>query len=106
MGAATIVGGLPAEVIQRIVRQYYGRFRLCYENGLRNNPNLQGRVTIRFLIGTDGKLQGPAQVDKRTTLPDNKVNSCIKAAFQQLRFPQPKQGTVRVSYPIILTPAS
>ena len=27
------------EVIQRIVRQNYGRFRLCYENGLRNNPD-------------------------------------------------------------------
>src|SRR4029079_11875655 len=32
---------LPPEVIQRIVRQNFGRFRLCYENGLRNNPNLQ-----------------------------------------------------------------
>jgi len=30
---------------------YGRRFRLCYENGLRNNPNLQGRVSVRFVIG-------------------------------------------------------
>ena len=40
----SVSGRLPPEVIQRIVRQNFGRFRLCYENGLRNNPNLQGRV--------------------------------------------------------------
>ena len=33
-------GRLPAEVIQRIVRQNFGRFRLCYEAGLRGNPSL------------------------------------------------------------------
>ena len=35
-------GRIPREVIQRIVRQNFGRFRLCYENSLRSNPNLQG----------------------------------------------------------------
>ena len=41
----TVGGHLPAEVIQRIVRQNFGRFRLCYENGLRTNPKLAGQVT-------------------------------------------------------------
>ncbi len=43
-GATQVNGRLPPEVIQRIVRQNFGRFRLCYENGMRNNPDLQGRV--------------------------------------------------------------
>jgi hypothetical protein len=34
MGATTVSGRLPPEVIQRIVRQNYGRFRMCYEQGL------------------------------------------------------------------------
>ena len=46
-GATQVNGRLPPEVIQRIVRQNFGRFRLCYENGLRNNPNLQGRVSVQ-----------------------------------------------------------
>src|SRR5262249_37300578 len=40
-GPTTVTGNLPPEVVQRIVRQNFGRFRLCYENGLRNNPTLQ-----------------------------------------------------------------
>ena len=56
MGATSVSGRLPPEVIQRIVRQNFGRFRLCYENGLRNNPNLQGRVAVRFVIGREGDV--------------------------------------------------
>src|SRR5689334_9657332 len=52
-------GRLPPEVIQRIVRQNFGSFRLCYENSLRNCPNLQGRVAVRFVIDSDGSVKQP-----------------------------------------------
>jgi len=55
MGATTVNGRLPPEVIQRIVRQNFGRFRLCYEDGLRKNPTLQGRVAIKFVIDRGGR---------------------------------------------------
>jgi len=32
----------PPEVIQRVVHASYPNFRLCYEDGLGNSPNLQG----------------------------------------------------------------
>ncbi|MBL8607517.1 MAG: hypothetical protein JNL38_09365, partial [Myxococcales bacterium] len=47
-GAPVVRGGLPVEVIQRVVRMSFGRFRLCYEEGLRTNPNLAGTVTVRY----------------------------------------------------------
>ncbi|MFS8071890.1 MAG: AgmX/PglI C-terminal domain-containing protein, partial [Byssovorax sp.] len=56
MGATTVTSGLPPEVIQRIVRQNFGRFRLCYEAGLRSNPSLSGRVATKFVIGRDGAV--------------------------------------------------
>ena len=68
MGSTTVNGRLPPEVIQRIVRQNYGRFRLCYENGLRNNPNLQGRVSVRFVIGRDGSVSNVGNAG--SDLPD------------------------------------
>src|SRR5690242_9503044 len=37
-------GQLPPEVIQKIVREHYAVFQKCYEDGLRHNPNLKGRV--------------------------------------------------------------
>src|SRR5262245_1051944 len=43
-------------MIQRRMRASFGRFRVCYENGLRNCPNLQGRVAVRFVIAKDGTV--------------------------------------------------
>jgi hypothetical protein len=104
MGATQVTGRLPPEVIQRIVRQNYGRFRLCYENGLRNNPNLEGRVSVRFVIGRDGSVSqvGNAGSD----IPDGGVISCVTQAYYGLSFPQPEGGIVTVVYPIIFSPGS
>jgi hypothetical protein len=101
MGAVSVSGRLPPEVIQRIVRQNFGRFRLCYENGLRTNPALEGRVVVRFVIGRDGHV---ANVAGSGDLPDPAVRSCIVRAFNGLSFPEPEGGIVTVSYPIVLSP--
>ena len=101
-GAASTSGRLPPEVIQRIVRQNFGRFRLCYENGLRSNPNLQGRVSVRFVIGRDGAV---SQVGNGgSDMPDGGVVSCVVRAFYGLSFPQPEGGIVTVVYPINFAP--
>jgi hypothetical protein len=102
MGATTVNGRLPPEVIQRIVRQNYGRFRLCYENGLRNNPNLQGRVSVRFVIGRDGSVSNVGNAG--SDLPDPGVVSCVTRAYYGLSFPQPEGGIVTVVYPIMFSP--
>ena len=94
-------GRLPSDVIQRIVRQNFGRFRACYEIGLRTNPNLEGRVTARFVIGRDGAV---SNVSAGGDLPDSTVKSCVASAFYGLSFPSPENGIVTVSYPIMLTP--
>lgn len=101
-GTTTVSGRLPPDVIQRIVRQNYGRFRACYEIGLRSNPNLEGRVTARFVIGSDGAV---SNVSAGGDLPDAQVKSCVASAFYGLSFPTPEGGIVTVSYPIMLTPS-
>jgi len=95
-------GRLPAEVIQRIVRQNFGRFRLCYEAGLRSNPGLSGRVATKFVIGRDGAVAQAS--DAGSDLPDQQVVSCVVRSFHNLSFPQPEGGIATVTYPIILTP--
>jgi hypothetical protein len=100
-GEATVSGRLPPDVIQRIVRQNFGRFRSCYEIGLRSNPNLEGRVVARFVIGRDGAV---SNVSAGGDLPDSKVRSCVASAFYGVAFPSPENGIVTVSYPIMLTP--
>jgi hypothetical protein len=102
MGVTTVKGQLPAEVIQRIVRQNHGRFRLCYEGGLRNNPALQGRVEVRFVIGRDGAVSSVS--NGNSDLPDARAVQCVVQAYYGLSFPQPEGGIVTVVYPIMFSP--
>ncbi len=101
-GAAQVNGRLPPEVIQRIVRQNFGRFRMCYENGLRNNPALQGRVAVRFVIDREGAVS--AVSDGGSDIPDRGVASCVVRSFGGLSFPKPEGGIVTVVYPIVFSP--
>ena len=97
-GQTTVSGRLPPEVIQRIVRQNFGRFRLCYERGLQANPELGGRVLVSFVIDRQGAVSTVA--DGGSDLPDRAVVSCVVRSFSGLSFPQPEGGIVTVRYPI------
>jgi hypothetical protein len=99
-----VSGRLPPEVIQRIVRQNFGRFRLCYENGLRASPSLTGRVAVRFVIGRDGAVSNVA--NGGSDLPDPTTVGCVVRAFYGLSFPQPENGIVTVTYPILFSPGA
>jgi hypothetical protein len=103
VGVLDLKGHLPPEVIQRIVRQNYGRFRLCYENGLRNNPSLHGRVEVRFVIGRDGAVSNVS--NGNSDMPDSSVVKCVVSAYYGLSFPQPDSGIVTVVYPIMFSPS-
>ena len=102
LGTTQVSGRLPPEVIQRIVRQNYGRFRMCYEQGLARNPNLEGRVAVRFVIGRDGAVSNVA--NGGSDLADEGVVSCVVRAYYGLGFPQPEGGIVTVVYPIMFSP--
>ncbi len=101
-GAPTVDGRLPPEVVSRIVRQSFGRFRLCYEAGLRTNPRLMGAVKTRFTIGRDGNV-ATAQ-DGGSTLPDASTVACVVRSFSKLSFPPPEGGLATVTYPIVFSP--
>lgn len=101
-GGASVSGRVPPEVVQRIVRQRFGSFRACYEAGLRSNPNLQGRVSVRFVIASDGRVSTAA--NGGSDMPDASVVSCVVRAFGGLVFPQPEGGIVTVVYPMVFTP--
>jgi tetratricopeptide (TPR) repeat protein len=98
MGASSVSGRMPPEVIQRIVRQNYGKMRLCYEQGLKRNPNVGGRVSVSFVVGRDGSVNNATNAGSE--LPDIAVVNCILGAFRGLSFPQPEGGVVKVTMPI------
>lgn len=104
VGTSQVNGHLPSEVIQRVVRQNFGRFKFCYQDGLRSDPSLQGRVTVRFVIGRDGAISSVQ--NGGSDLPNAGVVSCVVRAFYGLSFPAPESGIVTVTYPIVFSPSN
>ena len=102
LAEASVRGRLPPAVIRRIVRQSVGRFLLCYKKGLAKNPTLKGRVTVRFVIGRDGRV---SNISGGGDMPDGGVVSCVTRAFYSMSFPQPDAGIVTVSQPLVFSPA-
>lgn len=101
-GAIHVTGRIPQEVIQRIVHQNYGRFRLCYESGLQRDTKLRGLVQVTFDIDGSGNVEKVR--DAGSHLTDPRVVQCIVQGFNNLSFPQPESGTVTVVYTVTLSP--
>jgi hypothetical protein len=102
MGATSVNGRVPPEVIQRIVREHFAGMRGCYEAGLARDPSLKGKVVVRFVIGNDGTVTSVA--DAGSDLPDPATKTCVFAAFSALSFPAPEAGVVTVTYPLQFMP--
>jgi hypothetical protein len=97
-------GHVPPDVIQRVVRENFGRLRVCYDIGLRSNPHLAGRVAVKFIIDRAGNVAVAS--DAGSSLPDSDVVGCVVRAFDTLAFPPSKDSAVTVVYPLDFSPTS
>ena len=102
MGAISVSGTLPPEVIQRIVRQHFAKLAACYDKGLAANATLEGRVIMTFEIQADGSVK---DAQSGGDLPSQAVLACFAKVFGAFTFPQPESGVVKVSLPIGLSPS-
>ncbi len=98
-----VSGHLEPVEIQKVVRGNFDRMRACYEKGLAEDPKLEGRVSMRFVIDREGKV--PAAAIGELTLPQCEVARCVRDVFKTLQFPKPEGGIVSVTYPIMFSPS-
>lgn len=75
---------------------------MCFENRLRVRPTLQGRVSIRFVIGRDGAVSHARDAD--SSLADVTVRTCMIRVVRRLQFPIPEGATVTVLTSMVWTP--
>jgi hypothetical protein len=85
MTSAQVSGPLSKKTLDGTMHQNFGRFRLCYQNGLRANPGLQGIISTRFTIDADGSVSGVAD-DTTTTISDSSVVACIERGIVNIHF--------------------
>lgn len=95
-----ISGGLDREVIADFIRKNIGHILYCYERSLSANPNLFGKVSVRFVIGATGQVS--TQKIGESTLKDGRVEGCILEKIALWKFPTPRGGVnVSVTYPFL-----
>jgi FHA domain len=93
-------GGLDKDIIARYIKSQLGQIRYCYERQLSANPDLYGKVMVKFTIGATGGVM--TQQIGATSLNNSMVEGCILRRVAGWQFPAPKGGTqVLVSYPFL-----
>lgn len=101
--APDVDGDLSPDKINRVMRRQKGAIQACYESALKRNRELEGKLIIDFEIMENGRT---ANIAFGGSLRSSDLESCIKRRARSWRFPRPSGGSVFVSFPFILTPAS
>ncbi len=93
---------LSPSIIKATVQSGMGGFRACYQREFMRNPNLRGKVVVRFIIEEDGSVSHARL--RETTMNNEVVEQCIVGEVARLSFPAPQAGkVVPVSFPFNFT---
>ncbi|MEK7395182.1 MAG: AgmX/PglI C-terminal domain-containing protein, partial [Fibrobacterota bacterium] len=93
-------GSRSPESILRVIRQHIGGFRYTYEKYLRNNPNLGGKISLKFTIAPSGDIIQISIVNTNTG--DGGLDDEIKDKARRMKFDQIEKGNVTVTYAFVL----
>ncbi len=93
-GRLTGPGQMDRAAVAATVRRRMRAIQSCFEREMKKNPQLHGGVTIRFTIGSVGRVTS-ARVVNNTTGAEA-VGSCIRQRISRWRFPKPAGGAVTV----------
>ncbi len=89
--------------LARYVRSRLKSIQSCYEKELKRNPNLKGKVVVRFVIKPSGRA-GEVEIEENT-LGSEAVGSCIRTTIRNWAFPFKPDSDTAVSYPFVFSPA-
>ena len=97
--------GLTKKEISSVLSRHKNAVRHCYDQALRQKPDLQGKVAVRLTIGPQGDVtQAEIATD---TLQDENTATCILSMARTWRFPEPKGGQpVTVTWPWTFKPGA
>lgn len=86
------------------VKARQGLIKACYENALKRNPGLKGKISIRFTILETGGLADIAPAQNALGSPE--VAACIVQTMRSWRTQFRPSGPVTVEYPFVFSPVN
>lgn len=96
-----VTGSLDKRIIAMIVRkQHRTQLQACYKQELSKTKDLEGKVTITWIINKNGLISSPVKL-KESTLNNKNMESCLIKAVKTWVFPASKDGNMTsVEFPI------
>jgi len=80
------------EVIAAVVTENRASVRRCYEQTLTDKPGIQGTLTLRFTLDSQGKVTSADINPERSTIRLPSLTQCAANAVRQMPFPPSSRG--------------
>lgn len=94
---------LDAFVVRETIRRDLPRIHRCYQSARRDEPELAGKVSVRFAVVRKGYVQAVQVLENTTGNPA--VERCVARVVGGIRFPSRRSGkSVRFTFPFVFVP--
>jgi hypothetical protein len=88
------------EVIAKVIKDNRKPFRDCFEASAKELPELEGTMTIHFVLDPDGKVKSGELNGARSTIQAASIVNCAVAVLKTMKFPPSSRGMESViNYP-------
>jgi hypothetical protein len=100
VGEPIIHGPLSMDAIRTVVHAHRAQLRYCYNQALTRQPDLAGKLVMRFVIAESGYVASARVEGGDLSQPE--LAACVRDRMLTWRFPAPRGGgEVTVSYPFV-----
>jgi outer membrane biosynthesis protein TonB len=94
--------GRDSRSLMAVVQRYVAGVKFCYDNALKKNPQLAGKITLQMDITAPGAVTQLEPVDD--SMGNAALERCILSQVEGWKFPAIPSGTVRFTLPLVFTP--
>jgi len=85
-----------------VVRRYAAGIQYCYDQELKADPGLKGKLVVSITVGPTGKVLAAQVVED--TLRNADAKACVLSQIQGWSFPAIEAGEVTFKTPFVFTP--
>lgn len=88
------------EVIAKVIKDNRKPFRDCFEATAKELPDLEGTMTIHFVLDPEGKVKQAELNGARSTIQAAAIVNCAVGVLKSMKFPASSRGMESViNYP-------
>lgn len=101
LGSGSTTGYCDKSNTQQVVHRRTGAIRACYEEQLQIHPTLEGKITTRWTISTDGTVQDAKII--QSSIGNDTIDRCVLRSIRLMRFSERGDGTCIVQWPFVFS---